>query len=634
MDKNSIIGFALIFVLVIGYLLYNREQASEFNDRQKTVQDSLAMIEQQRVYDSIYKQKQIDTGRAIIHEDKIIEDNTLNLNTDSLKLENLSREFGPFVNSVEGEEKVITIENEHIIVSLTNRGGKILNVELKDYKAFSGDSLLLFMDTTNHFGLGIPTQNNFVFTDPLFFETTQSSFEVEGEAENSISYRLNAGQGRYLEYVYTLKGNSNFVKFDINMVGFDKVISNRDSKFTLNWKTRLRPQEREIDREQGFTTIYYQTAEDKDVDYISEKKDVQDEPVKFPLKWVSFKQQFFNSTLIADESFLSGSMWTFAPEDTVGYLKALRTKLYLPFKGQPEAHYGMNFYFGPIGYNSLKKLGLGMDKMVPMGGFGLGQINRFIILPVFNFFSRFTNNYGIIIFLLALFIKIILSPLTFKSFKSTAKMRVLKPEIDELKAKYKNDAQKLQMEQMKLYRKTGVNMFGGCLPMLLQMPILIAMYRFFPAALNLRQASFLWAQDLSTYDAIIEFSNFSIPFYGDHVSLFTILMALTSILYAKVNAQMTPTAGAGQMQMMQYIMPFFLIFIFNSFSAGLTYYYLLYNILSFAQSALFKRFFINENKLRAQIEERKKKPVKKSKWAMRLEEMQKSQQQQRGGKKK
>lgn len=265
-----------------------------------------------------------------------------------------------------------------------------------------------------------------------------------------------------------------------------------------------------------------------------------------------------------------------------------------------------------------------------MGGFGLGFINKFIILPVFDFFSGFIGSYGIIILLLAIFIKLILTPLTWKSFKSMASMRVLRPDIEAIKEKYKNDMQKQQMETMKLYRKTGVSMMGGCLPMLLQMPILIAMYRFFPNSIYLRQEGFLWATDLSTYDSIIDLS-FNIPFYGDHVSLFTLLMAFTSFFYTKMNQQMTPTAGAGasQMKFIQYFMPFFLVFIFNGLSAGLTYYYLLYNILSFVQQWTFQKFFIDEDKIRQKIEARKKKPMKKSKWQERLEKMQKVQEEQR-----
>lgn len=619
MDRNSIIGFILIAALVIAYIIYNKQVADQHAEEQKHIQDSIAALQPEKVdtfenFNNIQK----DTVKPVISE----------VNSDSVKQVLLEREFGPFINSAEGEEQFITIENENIIVTLSNKGGKVYTVEVKGYTSFDKKPLILFNPGNSSFGLGIPTGNQFIRTDSLYFQTDDRSFEVKGEEEKSITFRLSAGNGSYLEYKYSLAGESNLVDYSVKMVGFDQIIPARDSKFTINWEAILNGQERSLESERDYSTIYYQTSEDKDVDYIGESKNVTDHPLKFPLKWVSFKQQFFNSTLIADDNFLSGSLWTYA-NDSSSYLKDFKTKLYMPFSGKAEEQFDMQFYFGPSGYYNLKQYGEGLEGMVPMGGFGLGHINRYFILPVFDFFGRFTSNYGLIILLLAIFIKLILSPLTFKSFKSTAKMRVLKPELDELKEKYKDKPQDLQMQQMKLYRKTGVSMFGGCLPMLLQMPILIAMYRFFPATIYLRQAKFLWAEDLSTYDSIIEFTNFSIPFYGDHVSLFTILMALTSILYAKVNSQMTPTAGAGQMKMLQYIMPIFLVFIFNSFSSGLTYYYLLYNVLSFGQSALFKKFFINEDALRKQIEEKKKKPKKKSKWQQRMEDLQRSQEQQK-----
>lgn len=628
MDRNSIIGFVLIFVLVIVYFIYNKGQIDQQNEQRKRIQDSLAMVQKE---DSIARSKlppdtvyipQQANNKTVISVDSVA--------ADSIAQAQLSAQYGPFTQAATGEEKLTVIENEKIKVTLTNQGGKIYSVEVKDYVTFKQTPVVLFEGGQNNFGIGMPVGQNFIRTDSLYFNSDGEGFRVEGDDEQTISFTLKASEDVYLTQSYTLGGNSNFVQYKLTLKGFDKLVSNRETKLTLNWETFLNLQEREMSNERTYTTIYYRSAEDDDVDYISERKNVDDERIKYGLKWISYKQQFFNSSLIADEKFLSASLWTYAPDDdddTSGYLKRLASKLYLPYASAAEADYNMRFYFGPNGYNNLKKYDLGLEEMVPLGSSFLGFINKTLILPVFNFFERFTSSYGLIILLLAIFIKIILSPLTFKSYKSTAKMRVLKPEIDELKEKYKGDAQKLQMEQMKLYRKTGVSMFGGCLPMLLQFPILISMYRFFPGAIHLRQASFLWAEDLSTYDSILSIPD--IPFYGDHVSLFTILMAVTSILYTKVNSQMSPTAGAGQMKFMMYFMPFFLVFIFNSLPAGLTYYYLLYNVLSFAQQWLFKKFFINEDALRAQIEAKRKQPAKKSKWQMRLEEMQKAQEKQR-----
>ncbi len=628
MDRNSVIGFILISILLIAYFIYNREQVEaqqEIAQQEQARQDSLEAL---RIQDSLANLPAIDTTAAA--EEVVEEEPVAGPVADSVLAQQKQTAFGPFAPLTEGREQLYTIENEKIKITLTNKGGQVYAVQVKGYSTFNEEPVMLVKGGQNRFAYGFPIGKSYVYTDSLYFQVEGSSFEVEEDESNSISFIAPAGEGRYLKHTYELAGESDFIQYKLELEGFDELLPQQGTKFTLDWFSELNLQEREYEKERDWTTIYYETAEGQEVDYISESENADEEPVKVPLRWVSFKQQFFNATLITENtSFLSGSLSTFAPEHT-DYLKQLHTKLYLDYQGQASAEYDMKFYYGPNGFYNLKRLGYDMEEMVPMGGFGLGQINRYIILPVFDFFGRFTKNYGIIILLLAIFIKIVLSPLTYKSFQSTAKMRLLKPEMDEIKAKFKDDAQKQQMETMKLYRKTGVSMTGGCLPMLLQMPILIAMYRFFPASIYLRQAEFLWAKDLSTYDSILDLGT-SIPFYGDHVSLFTLLMAGTSVLYARMNQSMTPTAGAGagQMKMLQYIMPFFLIFIFNSLPAGLTYYYFLYNILSFGQQQLFQRFFINEDKLRAQIEARKKKPVKKSKWQKRLEEMQKLQEQQK-----
>lgn len=626
MDRNSVIGFILISVLLIAYFIYNREQVEAqqaIAQQEQARQDSLEAV---RIQDSLANLPAIPPTPVAEEE----EPSARVPGNDSLILQQKLTEYGPFAPLTEGTEQLYTIENEKIKVTLSNKGGQVYAVEVKGYKTFNEEPVMLVDGGNNRFAYGFPIGRSYVYTDSLYFEVEGNSFTVEEDESRSISFIAPAGEGRYLKHTYELAGKSDFIQYKLELEGFDELLANQNTKFTLDWYSQLNLQERDYDNERSNTTIYFQTAEDQSVDYISESDNAEEEPIKVPLRWVSFKQQFFNTTLIAENvSFLSGSLTTFAPEHE-DYLKRLHTKLYLDYTGQASARYDMKFYYGPNGFYNLKRLGYDMEEMVPMGGFGLGQINRYLILPVFDFFGRFTRNYGIIILLLAIFIKILLSPLTYKSFQSTAKMRLLKPEMDEIKAKFKDDAQKQQMETMKLYRKTGVSMTGGCLPMLLQMPILIAMYRFFPASIYLRQAEFLWAKDLSTYDSILDLGT-TIPFYGDHVSLFTILMAGTSILYARMNQSMTPSmgAGAGQMKMLQYIMPFFLIFIFNGLPAGLTYYYFLYNILSFGQQQLFQKFFINEDKLRAQIEARKKKPVKKSKWAQRLEEMQKLQEQQK-----
>lgn len=626
MDRNSIIGFVLISILLIVYFIYNQDQVEKqqaIAQQEQARQDSLQAIE-----DSLYAIAVADSLASLPDEPAVALTPEV---ADSLRQVQLSQEFGPFAAATTGTDTLYTLENDRIKVVLSNKGGQLYSVELKGYKTFTGNPLVLFDGGNSLFSYGFPIGKSYVSTRDLYFMVSGASAAVSGDETATIRFTAVAANGASITQQYTLSGTSAFVDYSLQLEGFDDLLG-RESNFILDWTTRLNLQEREYEKERAATTVYYQTADNLTVDYIGESTEARDEPVKVPLKWVSFKQQFFNSTIIAgNQPFLSGSMWTATPTEDE-FLRELRTKLYLPYDGSANVNYDMQFYFGPNGYYNLKKLGHDMEDMVPLGGFMLGWINKFMILPVFDFLGRFTSNYGIIILLLAIFIKIILSPLTWKSFQSTAKMRLLKPEMEEIKAKYKDDMQKQQMETMKLYQKTGVSMTGGCLPMLLQMPILFAMYRFFPASIYLRQAEFLWAKDLSTYDSILDLGT-KIPFYGDHVSLFTILMAATSILYSRMNANMTPSAGGAQMKMLMYIMPFFLIFIFNGLPAGLTYYYLLYNILSFGQQSLFQKFFINEDKLRKQMEERKKKPVKKSKWQQRLEDMQKLQEQQRRGKK-
>lgn len=618
MDRNTVIGFVLITILAIFFIYYNQQNALEEAERIQRQQDSLRALEQ------------LDTLKRTATEEPE-KDAGPSIDEDSLKQINTIGKYGVFSSEYEGQEERLVLENENIKVDFTNRGGKIEQVQLKAYKTFRGDPVFMMDTGSAQFYAGIPLPDRFIYTDSLFFEPVESNGK-------EVVFRLDAGEGKYLEHRYSLEENSNFVHFEMQLVGFDGIISRRETNLTLTWAARLNLQERDITRERDYSSFYYRLANDDDVDDLDDAN-IREEAIKFNLKWISFNQQFFNSTLVADDAFNSAVVSIKTPEDS-SYLRQFVSKLYLPYESSPVSTYKMRFYYGPNGYKNLKQYDLGMEEMVPMGSWGLGWINKHFILPVFNFFGRFTSNYGLIILFLAIFIKIILSPLTFKSYKSMAKMKVLKPEIDEIKEKFKDDMQKQQMETMKLYRKTGVSMMGGCLPMLLQMPILIAMYRFFPASIQLRQEGFLWAHDLSTYDNILPFFGmealpFVIPFYGDHVSLFTLLMAASSILYAQVNSQMSTGGGgmAAQMKMFQYIMPFFLVFIFNSFSAGLTYYYLLYNVLSFVQQFFFKKFFINEDKLRKQIEERRKKPVKVSKWQKKLEQMQKSQQQQQRNRK-
>lgn len=606
MDKNTITGLILIALL---FMVFNMFVAPPPPPPQQTA-DSTA------VNNPNMRQDSLNLGDPMLPSPN-------NNNTTA-------SQSGLFLQPTAPSESFYELANDKLKVTISNKGGRIYKSEIKDYVTHSKEPLILMDGPNNQFNYKFFLNNYLVSTDNFYFEPHQTD-------ANNVILRLYADSSktRYLEQKYTLRSGSYIVDYDLNMVGFDDLINNQ-ALIELHWKNDLRPQEKDIETEQYVTGVYYKEKGD-DVNYLSESSD-DEKQVSLSLTWVAFKQQFFNHTLIADKAFTRGNLKIKAPpkdKNNTTLLETASADLAFEYQRSPQFNFPMHFYIGPNNYKLLKNLdlkaegqALAMEEMVPLGWTIFGWVNRWIIIPSFNFLHRFIGNYGVIILVLTLIIKLVLFPLTYRSYKSFAKMNVLKPEIEELKKKYGKDPQKLQSEQMKLYSKAGVNPLGGCLPQLLQMPILFAMYRFFPASIELRQQSFLWAEDLSTYDSIMDLP-FNIPFYGDHVSLFCLLSAASSLIYMRLNQQMTPSNDAmgGQMKIFQYTMPAMLLFFFNSFSAGLTYYFFLSNIISFVQQYAIKKYFIDEEKLLKQIQENKKKPVKKSKWQQRLEDMAKAQQQ-------
>jgi YidC/Oxa1 family membrane protein insertase len=429
----------------------------------------------------------------------------------------------------------------------------------------------------------------------------------------------------YIEYLYTLKGDNYMLDFDINFVGMDPYIDRGTNYLDLAWNTEIQQLEKSRDRFNG-PTIYYKYLDDE-VDFLSEQKDDEEELVN-KMKWISFTHRFFSSTLIAKQNFLNANVkvFEFPEEEQEGrYLRSVETEIGVPFELSDNENIPLAFYFGPNKYKTLRSYKLDLERQIPMGWsfFLMAWINRYAVIPVFNFLEGFGWNYGIIILVLTILLKIVLFPIAYKSYTSSAKMRALKPEIEEISKKFpkKEDAMKKQSATMALYKQAGVNPMAGCIPMLLQFPILIAMFRFFPSAFELRQQPFLWATDLSSYDSILDLG-FEIPFYGDHVSLFTLLMTISTLIYTKMNQDMM---GAGQQQMpgmktMMYLMPIMFLGLFNNYAAGLSYYYFLANVLTFTQMFIIRRT-IDEDKIRAKIEMNKKKPAKKkSSWQKRLED--------------
>jgi YidC/Oxa1 family membrane protein insertase len=424
------------------------------------------------------------------------------------------------------------------------------------------------------------------------------------------------------------------VDFEIGLENFDQMIPRNTSYISLNLEQKMPSQEHNVLDEQRISDIYYQLS-NKEVDNLSTGKD-KNEQLTTPISWVSLKQKFFNVTLIPKNEFERGTQISTARDVKKEYNMVAKAELVIPYSGSKSFVYPMEIYAGPNDYRILRKMDNGMENIVPLGWTIFGWVNRFLILPVFQLLGKFISSYGLIIFILTVLIKLITMPLTYKSTLSSIKMKVLKPELDELKAKFGKDAQKLQVAQMELYRKAGVNPMGGCLPMLIQMPILFAMYRFFPASIELRQQSFLWAQDLSSYDDFLSFGKANIPivstFLGNHISIFAILMAITSFISTKMTAQTAPSDDspmAQQMKIMSTVMPFFLIFVFNKLAAAMTFYYFAFNVLTIVQTWFMKRFMIDEAKIHAQLQLNKTKPVKKSGWQEKMEKLMKEQQEQK-----
>jgi YidC/Oxa1 family membrane protein insertase len=603
MDKNSIIGLSIIGLLIVGYSIYTQPSKEELAAA-KHKQDSIAALQQvaMATHDSI---------KAVQMPAQNVPDSSTAIPNDSVIASQERQQFGDFYQAAKGTEQILTLENSKIKVEVSSLGGRIHAIELKDYKSWEGKPVRLFSSDSSVFSLTLSAQNRIINTSELFFQASGSTGN-----KKSVTMRLPAGDNKYIEYVYSLEEDSYLVDYKINVVGLQDIISQNAGYINLDWKDQLAREEQSLESERQASTVYYRFAEE-DVDFISYTKD-EKQSLKTKVKWISFKQHFFNVTLIAENSFDSPVVETYTDKDK-NYVKSMSASFALPYERKQVQSYNMRFYAGPNHYQTLKKIDdLNLEKLIPLGWGIFGWVNKYLVIPTFNFLNSFDINYGIIILLLTILVRIILLPLTYGSFKSQAKMKVLQPEMAEINEKFKDDAMKKQQEVMSLYKKAGVNPLGGCIPGLLQLPILIAMFRFFPASIELRQEPFLWAHDLSTYDSILNLP-FNIPFYGSHVSLFTLLMTVSTLIYTRMNMQMS-TAMNPQMKWMMYLMPILFLGFFNNYSAGLSYYYFLSNIFGFGQQYLFKAF-IDEDAIHRQIQENKKKPVKKSGFQARLEQM-------------
>ncbi|WP_207425208.1 membrane protein insertase YidC [Pedobacter sp. SYSU D00535] len=603
MDRNTFTGLFLILIILVGST-YLMKPSDEEMKREKYVQDSISRV---KANPSAAKQPAGKTAGVPVPA------------VDS----NLLR--GPFGSARTGTSQTVVLENDDLKVTIDSRGGRITSVLLKNFKTYDQDSLVMFRENESKFGLTFSAGNTTINTSELYFSPSTQSLKVAKADSGSVTMRLNYGPDQYLDYVYSLKGEGFKVGLTIVANGIQNVV-NAHQPINLNWAATLRQKEKDIEGEHKYSGAYYYLSNDQEVEHIgtteSEKKEIGEDG---PIKWISFKQHFFSNVLIFDQGFSKGSI-NVETAIQPGVVKSFSASVVLPFKNEQVNSFPMQFYFGPNRFTTLKAQGYDLEKQIDLGWGPLKWINRVVVIPVFSFLEKFNWSYGLIILVLTILLKVVLSPLTYKSYLSMAKMKVLKPEMDEIKAKVGEDNPTLlQQEYLKLYRKAGVNPLGGCIPMLLQMPIVMAFFFFFPNLFELRGESFLWMEDLSTYDSFINFG-FSIPFLGSHISLMCLLMTISTLVYTYFNNQIS--GATGQMKYIGYITPIIFFGVLNSYPAGLNYYYFLANMLTFGQQYLIRQL-VNDEKIHARIQENKKKPEsekKKSKFQQRMEEYMRQQQ--------
>lgn len=633
-NKSTLIGFVLIAAILFGWMYFmtpSKEQLAE----QQRIQDSIRQARlEQMALDSIRTAEQQAAQMAALQADTAQLSELDSLSRAQLMQNNLRDKYGVFAVAAEVSEQTWTIENKLQKLTFTNKGGFLKQVELKDYKTYDSLPLISFDPETAKFDLSFFAQNRIVNTSQFYFQPYMNGQPYAGGdmtvGENdSVVFALRLptdDPGKYLEYTYTVRYDNYMMDFDIRTVGLKDVIATNADYLTIDWAVDLMKQEKSTDRFAG-ESVYYRSLTDKDVDHLNEQKDTE-QTVNSKLKWVSFKQRFFCNVIVAKNEFENARMATQTRKsNNPRYFKSMMANIEVPYDVKAETNViPMQLYFGPNHFKTLRSYGIGLQDQINLGNFFLIRWINYGVIAVFNWLSSYGWNYGIVILILTILIKTLLFPLAFKSYKSSAITRVLKPEMEAINAKYpkEEDAMKKQQAVMNLQKQAGVSPASGCLPALLQFPILIAIFRFFPASIELRQQPFLWADDLSTYDSILEFPKF---LGMDHLSLFTLLMTITTFIYTYVNNKQMDVSSNPQMKPMKwmmYLMPIMFFGIFNNYSSGLSYYYMLVNIITFIQMFIFRKM-INEDKVRATIEENKKKPQKKSGFMKRLEEAQKQQ---------
>lgn len=630
MDKNTIIGLVLIVLIIVGFSIMNRPTEEQL-ERQRRYNDSIAWVRKAE----LEKQEAIRTAKMLAEQQsEAVADS-------AAARQQLQDVYGVFAGSVMGTDTLYVLENDLLRVRISSKGGRIYSAELKNYRTHDSLPLFLFDGDESQFGFTLVTNNNRVLnTADMYFVPTDGQIVRDNEGNQQLTMRLKTSGEAYMDFVYTLPANDYMLKMDVRSHAMEQVLPLGTNFLEMQWNAKVRQQEKGRKFEERYATLQYKFMDDEIENLSESKDDKKDIPSR--LKWIAFKDQFFSSVIIADDAFTSTVVESAMMTEKSGYIKSYKSSMsveYDPTGNQPT---GFRFYLGPNHYKTLLSYDKGVDRderlrlneLIPLGWKIVAWINRIGVIPMFNLFSRWFSNFGIIILLMTIVIKIVIFPFTYKSYISSAKMRVLKPEIDEINARI--PAEKMQERQqatMALYRKVGVSPMSGCLPLLFQFPILMAMFWFFPTSIELRQQSFLWADDLSTYDAIISWDAYIpiiTPYFGNHISLFCLLMTVTNIIYSKINMASQPGANE-QMQFMKwmmYLMPIMFMFIFNNYAAGLSYYYFVSLLITIIQTYIF-RWTIDEKKLLEKLHAKRAKNErnpKKSGFMARLEKMQREQQ--------
>lgn len=597
MDRNQTIGLVLIAVILIVYSIIYRPPAQE---------EPLEFADTTSL-ESVTPQLPVQEAQPaeVIDENQVAND--------------LSTQYGAFSTAMQGTEETFVVETDKAKYTFSTKGGAIAAVELKDYVTFDQKPLILFDENTSQRVLNIPTTKGNIDLNNLYFQSNSTNQTVATDGSTTIRFTADLGSGKSIEQTYTINAGKYELDYQLKVNGLQADIIGNEA--TMAWAVAMQRYEKNLEDSRNKSTLRYYTLDEDSDNLSATSRDPQKETIG-GVKWLSFSQKFFNSGIISEKGFNQATIGSTVGLDSTVVKEGLM-ELSIPM-GDVYAGANFTYYYGPNSYKGLKKVTEAYEDNVYMGYKLVSWVNKYIIVELFGFLERYIGNYGVIIMIIVLIVKLVLFPLSRKSYLSMAKMKVLKPELDAMKERVGGDQQKMQQEQMKLYREVGVNPISGCIPLVLQMPILFAMFFFFPNSIELRQQSFLWANDLSTYDVLLNLP-FTIPFYGSHVSGFTLLMTLSTLLYTWSNNQVSSVQGP--MKSIGYVMPVIFMFVLNSYSSGLSFYYFVSNIITFGQQTLIRRF-VDEDKIRATLEENKKKNVnkKKSKFALRLEEAMKASQ--------